>query len=236
MSYWVEKGIGELKEWEKRVLEFLSERLSPEALTYYLEEYQRDIRGSFERAKKGEGLFTLSIFDAINSLSQLRSLLDELSPLPSGTMSVEVAARFALLSFRAGMETGRIQPARAVEVYRWKIDRAEKEFEEKLQHAGKEAIVESARKSANCRHAPRKEVEGKAERVARALWESGNTLLHHKMARYLAEEYQENGRHPFTTIPGVKDENTIKKLREITKRVAEEMGKPELIYNQFSKK
>jgi len=74
MGYWVENGIQELKDWEQRIYSLLSEILPPDKISYYLDEYQLDILGLYERAIKGEGIFTLSIYNAIASISQIRDL------------------------------------------------------------------------------------------------------------------------------------------------------------------
>lgn len=113
---WVELGIKELECWEQRVLTILSESLSPETISYYFDEYKRDVRGLYERAEKGEGIFTRSIYGAISSISQIRSLLEEIKqPLPEN-IPIQIAARFAVLTFRAGYSTGWASPGRGMEL------------------------------------------------------------------------------------------------------------------------
>lgn len=237
MGYWVDNGIEELKEWEQRLLESLSRLLSPEQISYYLSELERDAPGLYERAQEGEGIFTESVFTGISSLSQIRTLLKELTAPVPDQVPIELAVRFATLSFRAGMSTGMFAPGRATEMLEWALHRSEKDFTAKLQHAGELAISESARKSVESRHAPLREIKDKAAEIAQELWERGSNLRHHDMATYLVENYQdENERFPFTRLPGVREENTTKIMRQVTKEVALKLKRHDLIYNRFGKK
>lgn len=116
MSSWVETGIKELEELEQMVLSSLSQFLSPDAISSYLDEYQRDKRWSSVRAEDGEDLFEPGTFSAIASISRIRSLLEELKqPLPEN-VPLEMAARFAVLTFRAGYITGFISPSLGMKV------------------------------------------------------------------------------------------------------------------------
>jgi len=117
MSYWVQKGIQELENWEQKALSFLSERLSPDDISYYLDECQRDILGLYERVKKKECLLTPSFLDAIQCIFQIRSLLEEAKQPLDEFVSIETAAHLALQTFRVGLVTGRITPARGMEVF-----------------------------------------------------------------------------------------------------------------------
>jgi hypothetical protein len=191
----------------------------------------------YERAQEGEGIFTESVFTGISSLSQIRTLLKELTEPVPDQVPIELAVHFATLCFRAGMSTGMFAPGRATEMLEWALHRSEKDFTAKLQHAGEAAISESARKSVESRHAPLRELKEKAAEIARELWQSGWDLRHHDMATYLVENYQdENGHYPFTRLPGVREENTIKMMRKVTKKVAIELTRYDLIYNRFEKK
>ena len=60
--------------------------------------------------------------------------------------------------------------------------------------------------------------------VARGEWESGSTLLHHQMKKFISEEYEDNvGKHPFLNLS---DKSILGKCKE----VAESMGRPDLIF------
>ncbi|MGP8155153.1 MAG: hypothetical protein ACLQBQ_13625 [Smithella sp.] len=118
MSYWIDSGIKELKNWEQKVLAVLSETLSPKEIKHYLNEYKCDIRGFYEWAEKSEGLLARSIFNAIASLSQIRFLLKELKPPLPKNVSLEMAARFSVLSFRVGITTGMIAPGRGMDLFK----------------------------------------------------------------------------------------------------------------------
>jgi hypothetical protein len=108
---WIETGIKELEDWEQSVLSSLSQFLSPDEITNYLDEYQRDKRFSSERAEEGEDQFEPGTFSAIASISLIRSLLEEIKqPLPEN-VPLEMAARFAVLTFRAGFITGFVSPS-----------------------------------------------------------------------------------------------------------------------------
>lgn len=70
--------------------------------------------------------------------------------------------------------------------------------------------------------------------VARKLWERGVILQHHQMASYLAEEYEDCGKHPFSCLPkGVVTKkykvSLDNVLLEVCKDVATNMGRRELI-------
>jgi len=229
MSNWVENGIKELKEWEQRLLEVLSKVLTADQISYYLNEFKRDIYGLYERAKKGEGVFTNSLFNGISGLSQVRSLLKELDEPISDAVPLEQAARFAALCFQAGITTGMFTPGRAAECLEWSLNQSKKEFAEKIKLTEKKAIRDLTKRSIEVRHQPLRDAKTKAADVARNLWENGSKLLHHEMATYLVEEYQEEGKHPFLRLPGVKEENTTKLLREVTKSVAKDMNRLDLI-------
>jgi len=116
MSYWVEKCIEELEGWKQRAFYFLSERLTPDAISHYFEEYQRDPLGLYEKTRKEVFPLTPSFYGAIASIIQINSLLNETKQPLDENIPIEIAARFAVLSFRAGYETGTIQPARGMEV------------------------------------------------------------------------------------------------------------------------
>jgi hypothetical protein len=222
MCYWLEKGIKELECWEQRIFTFLSERLSPDAISYYLDEYLVDVQGLYERSKKGEGIFTPSIYDAIAGITQIRSLLVEIKQPITENIPLEIAARFAVLTFRAGYTTGMITPGRGVEVLEWEVNR----LEDQHQFAGKKALSEKSKKATDARYQEQRQTLDKAAVVARQLWDNGSVMLHHRMKQYLVEEYQdETGKYPFLSLPD-------KSLLETCKRVAKEIKRPDLISGQ----
>lgn len=235
MSSWIDLGIKELKAMEERVWSILSERFSTNEINQYLAEIEENIYELLAIAKRGDGLFTESAFMAISSLYSLRKLIKEVedNPLPEDVPK-ETAARFALLAFRAGLSTGMVAPGRAVECLQWNQGKMKEEFTDKLNVAGEAAISDSARKSVSVRYEELNKIKDDAAVVAELLWVNGSELLHHDMADYLVDEYQDkNGRHPFLRLPGVKEGNEKKILRKVTKKVAKKMVRPDLVFNGF---
>ena len=230
MSYWLIKGIQELEAWEPKILNFLSESLSPDAITYYFYEHERDFLGLYERSKNGSCSLTPSSFDAISSISQIRVLLEEIKQPITESITAETAARFALLSFRAGLTTGMAAPGRGVEV----LELDNHNLNEQQHHAGKKAIRESSVKASDARYASLREFKEQAASVAKSIWESGSTQLHHQMAKHLETTYQnENGSNPFWHLPGKDIEASPSKvLLKVVKQVAKDINRMDLISGQ----
>ena len=226
---WIESGIKEFEEWEERVLSALAAFFPPDKISYYLDEYKRDNLGLFERAKIGEGLFNPGTFGAIASISQIRSLLEEIKqPLPE-KVPLDLAARFAVLTFRAGFTTGMTSPGIGMVVLESEIHR----LQNQQQYIAKTAIRESSENAHNARYAPLREFKENAASVAKRAWEGGSNLFHHQMVKYLVEEYQdENGKHPFTQLPDKNKSTPEKVLLKTLKEVAKEINRPDLISGQ----
>jgi len=96
--------------------------------------------------------------------------------------------------------------------------------------------LEASRKANDVRYESLRKFKEKAAMVAKHIWENGSTLPHHKMAKYLIEEYEENGKRPFSLLPVKDDEGFFlppdKVLRETVKDVAKGMNRPDLISGQ----
>lgn len=88
----------------------------------------------------------------------------------------------------------------------------------------------NASKRANdSKYAPGRDLYRKAQKIARHLWEAGDTRKHHQMKIYLVNEYKdEDGSRPFRKFDpscGFTEKGLLKKLRE----VVGEMNRADLI-------
>jgi hypothetical protein len=117
MDSWVDTCIKELEQWEQSVYSFLLETHSAEEIEYYLAEIHRDVKGLYDRVEKKQLDLARSNYNAIASLYQIRPLLTEVKKETKKRISVEIAARYAVLLFRAGIYVGMHAPGRVVEKF-----------------------------------------------------------------------------------------------------------------------
>lgn len=228
MGFWVENGTKELEGWEYRLTGFLTERLSPEQITHYLDEFQRDIHGFYERAERGE--LPVCVHNAIPALSQIRSLLGELKQTPPEIVPIEIAARFAVLSFQAGLFLGATMPAYGVEMQKWARERAEMDHQEELSNAQKRTRKESSEKAAGSR---RSVVFKRAvKKAGKVQWENGFPRHHVDLADYLLNEHVDEKGERLLALAGGKKKEARKWAIDALKKLAYEMDREELVYNK----
>jgi len=233
MSYWVESIIEVLEEWELDGLSFLTEGLSHDDISYYLSEYKRDNSALLDGIIKGTALLPASSYDAISSIFQIRSILDEIKQPLHEIVTIETAAHLALRTFQAGIAAGMAIPSRQKE----NVELDNHRLRDQQEIAGAIAISGLSKNAHDVRYAPLRHFKEKVAGVAKKLWEDGSLLLHHKMAKYLIEEYQdENGKYPFMLLPiNDKDGNPLppdKVVRETLKQLATEMNRRDLVSGQ----
>jgi len=225
MGYFIETSLKELSEWEKRTLSFLLERMPNEMVQRLIEDYRLAPNDFHENAEQSHGV-PPSLCNAIIGLATIRDLIESTEePIPE-IIPAEDSARMARMAFYAGMFIGMSTPGRGVEVLSLEVEHAEAKGRAKW---SKEAI--------NSRHAPLRDFKQKASDVAKMKWESGSTLLHHQMAKYLIEEYQDvEGRYPFIHLPGDVNASPNNVLLETVKKVAKDLKRFDLISGLPKKK
>jgi len=99
--------------------------------------------------------------------------------------------------------------------------------------AGTAAKANVSKNANDIKYEKLRDFKNKAAKVIEREWKNGSTLLHHKMAKYLCEYYQENNKHPFGHLPNIDKDGDFpsseKVLREVAKEVAKKMNRHDLI-------
>lgn len=224
MSY-IELCIDDLHQWELKVVTFLREWLPEAEIEVYLNQYREDPITFFDQPQN-QGI-SPGLLQAVAGLSIIRKLLEQTEKSIPDNVSTEEAARFSFYSFQAGLLIGMSLPGHAAEFTAWKEMVARRAAE-----AAKSETQElrlRPKRAAVARHKPLNDFKDHAKKVARERWKDGSQLNHHKMVKYLIEEYQEDGKFPFTHLPGDPDKPSDNILREAVKAVAYELNRPELV-------
>lgn len=216
----IDATINELNEWERKVFDFVKERMPETLIEQSLNSWQADPHNFHSRMKDLYGM-SPSICNAIIGLSAIRSLLEQkISPIPD-TIPTSNAAHIARNAFHAGLFIGMANPGYGMEVLGWELQNAEKNVKQR-----------SSKIAHDARYAQLREFKEKAAKIARQLWETGLKLSHDKMAKHLIENYQdETGKHPFMHLPN-SNEAPDKVLLEVVKDVAKKIKRPDLISGQ----
>jgi hypothetical protein len=225
MEHNIQECLDLLELYEKEVLLFLSNFFDEVEVEYLVEEFPNN-PSEFTSKTATNG------FKAIVGLYLLRTLKDKVKVL-TGTdkISTEYSIQLIIQSFRAAVCCCRPMS----------------DFNEKILEVFYESQPKAiSKKATNARYENLREFKEKAANVAKIEWENGSILLHNKMAQFLENEYKdENGKHPFMYLPPFKDRRTgnmikdappNKVLLQITKRVAKEMNRPDLISGQKKSK
>jgi hypothetical protein len=153
-----------------------------------------------------------SIINATQGLRLIRSLLSRLNNIQDDIVSSNTAAELSQLAFLAGILIGSSDP-------KWASMFQNKEFSEK---------------GTTARYSTLTSFKESAARIARKMWEEGSDLQHTSMVKYLINEYEEDGKHPFMFLPyktksddGPRDSDRV--LNKVVKKVLYDLDREDLI-------